>query len=98
MEDQITVTGKDIIIPKARLYALIGSFAVTFLGSWIQLNQRISRMEAQVEYVERTVSKIGEMESSVKVIVEQNRWIQKHLNGQEEEIKEIRKTQMQQAR
>lgn len=78
---------------KGQIIALVGSFAVAFIGSWIQLNQRISRVETQIEYIEQAIQKVSEVDGKVNVILEQNQWIIRDLQEQKESLKEIRKEQ-----
>jgi len=92
--NQVMANEKLVRIPKSQLFALIGSFIVTFLGSWVQLNQRIGKMETQIHHLETVVRNVGTMDKNIAIIVEQNKWMQKEISDQRQEIKQIRKSQL----
>lgn len=88
--ESISANDKMVSVPKSQLLALIGSFIVAFIGSWVQLNQRMSKMETQIEHLETVVKNVGTIQRDVAIIVERTENMQRQLKDQSDELKEVR--------
>lgn len=67
--------------------AFVGSVAtilIAFIGSWVQINSRISAMEIQINYLERGMDKVQDLDAKIDVVIEQNKWIKERLERLEE--------------
>jgi uncharacterized coiled-coil protein SlyX len=58
------------------------SFGVLFLGSWVQLNARISRVETQIEYMDRNIQELNTIKTKLDVLIGQNEVILEYYSKQ----------------
>lgn len=64
---------------RSSMIATVGAFCIAFLGSWIQLNGRISKVETHVEHHSKQVDKLDDLNNNVQRLIEQNQWIIEEL-------------------
>jgi len=80
-----------IVIPKTQIYTLVFSFILAFVGSWVQLNARMSKMETQIDHLQKVVLDVTDMNTNIAILIEQNKYIEQQLKEQREAIKCINK-------
>lgn len=80
------------MVDKKMFIAGVFAIIISGVGGYVQVNNRLSKVETKVEYLQGAQSKIDNLNTKVEVLIEQNKWIQSKIEEIKEDSSDLYKT------